>query len=136
MDTNIVNTRSVSVWWCLYVLSNIWTTFAAHENIKQHWGWIEALLIKKSCTVFARKINVRSSYYVNCFIWKKELLKSEWYNIISLINLPAFIQLLTQLPLFSSTTLSWKNFLFKFRTSGGSKLRKFLLASSLKFWNL
>ena len=22
MDTNIINIRSVSVWWCLYVLSN------------------------------------------------------------------------------------------------------------------
>ena len=23
MDTNVVNFRSVSVWWCLYVLSNM-----------------------------------------------------------------------------------------------------------------
>ena len=23
MDTNIVNIRSITIWWCLYVLSNI-----------------------------------------------------------------------------------------------------------------
>ena len=29
MDTNIVNIKRVSVWWCLYVLSKIWATSEA-----------------------------------------------------------------------------------------------------------
>ena len=29
MSTNIVNIKSVSVWWCLYVLSNTSATFEA-----------------------------------------------------------------------------------------------------------
>ena len=29
MDTNLVNVKSVSVWSCLYVLSNTWGTFEA-----------------------------------------------------------------------------------------------------------
>ena len=40
---NIVNIKSVSVWSCLYVLSNIYTTFEAQfmKKVKQHWGWDE-----------------------------------------------------------------------------------------------
>ena len=43
---NIVNVKGVSVWWCLYVLSNTWATFQAKicKKVKQHWGWK-----KKSC---------------------------------------------------------------------------------------
>ena len=40
---HIVNIRSVSVWWCLYVLSNIWSSI--HEKVKQNWSWVE----KKRC---------------------------------------------------------------------------------------
>ena len=42
MGTNIVNVRSASVWWHLYVkqhLSNAWSSI--HEKVKQHWGWVE-----------------------------------------------------------------------------------------------
>ena len=54
MDTNTENIRSVSVWWCLYVLSNTYlsnTWRSIHEKVKQHWGCVEkkALLIKKAC---------------------------------------------------------------------------------------
>ena len=39
MDTNKVNIRSLSVWWCFYVLSNTWSSI--HENVQQHWSWVE-----------------------------------------------------------------------------------------------
>ena len=34
MDTNIVNMKNVSVWWCLYVLSNTKATFEAQFTKK------------------------------------------------------------------------------------------------------
>ena len=34
MDTNIVNIKSASVWWCLYVLSNTKATFEAQFRKK------------------------------------------------------------------------------------------------------
>ena len=30
VGTNIVNIKSVLVWWC-----------SMHEKVKQHWGWVE-----------------------------------------------------------------------------------------------
>ena len=39
MDKNIVNINIASVWWCLNVLSNIWSSI--HEKVKQHWVWVE-----------------------------------------------------------------------------------------------
>ena len=37
MDTNIVNIKSVEVWWCLKQhLSDIWSSI--HERDKQTWG--------------------------------------------------------------------------------------------------
>ena len=39
IETNIVNIKSVLVWWWLYVLSNIRSS--VHENVKQDWGWTE-----------------------------------------------------------------------------------------------
>ena len=40
---NIVNIKSVSVWWWLYIWSSI------HEKVKQHWDWVKKnLAYKKS----------------------------------------------------------------------------------------
>ena len=53
MGTNIVNFRSVSVWWYLLYycikqhLTNIWSSI--HETFKQHWGWVE----KKRVIIFS-----------------------------------------------------------------------------------
>ena len=35
MDTNKVNIKSISVWWCLYVLSNTWATLKAQLFMKK-----------------------------------------------------------------------------------------------------
>ena len=52
MDTNIINIKSVSVWWCFYVLSNTSATFEAQFMKKLSNTEAElkkALLIKKAC---------------------------------------------------------------------------------------
>ena len=49
MGTNIVIIKSVSIWWWLYVLSNIWSSI--HEKVKQHWGWIE-----KKCCLYEKSV--------------------------------------------------------------------------------
>ena len=58
MDTNAVNIKSASVWWCLYVLSNILATFKA-QFMKNLSNTVAELKIsvdyKKS--VYARFIN-------------------------------------------------------------------------------
>ena len=48
---HIVNIRVISVWFCLYLLSNAKATFEVHEKNKQRWGWLEknVLVIKKAC---------------------------------------------------------------------------------------
>ena len=57
MDTNIVNIRSISLWWHLYVLSNTWSSI--HEKVKQHWGRSEKkrCLYKKACDTWFTKYN-------------------------------------------------------------------------------
>ena len=42
MNTDPLNTKSIksaSAWYCLFVLSNIWSLI--HVKVKQHWGWIK-----------------------------------------------------------------------------------------------
>ena len=55
MDKNIVNKKSVSVWWCLYVLSNTQATntcSSIYEKVKQHWRWVEkSIAYKKSAYI-------------------------------------------------------------------------------------
>ena len=54
MDTNIVNIRNISVWWCFYVLNYTKATFKAHsvhEKVKQQWGWTE----KKKRVAYSKK---------------------------------------------------------------------------------
>ena len=63
MDTNILNIKCVSmIVLCIKQhLSNIWSSI--HENIKQHWGWVEKRFVYKK----------------SVYIW--ELFKFFWYNI-------------------------------------------------------
>ena len=52
MDTNIVNIKSVLLWWCLYALSNAYATYEAQftkKLSKTHADFKKALLIKKAC---------------------------------------------------------------------------------------
>ena len=48
---HVVNIRTVSVWWCLYVSSNTSFTFEGQFiEVKQHWGWVEkCVAYKKVC---------------------------------------------------------------------------------------
>ena len=56
------NCLSISVWWCLYVLSNqttpksIWTWI--HAKVKQHWGWVEeSVAFKKTCNLWSSQLS-------------------------------------------------------------------------------
>ena len=55
VDTNLVNIKSVSVWWCLYVLSNTEATFEAQFMKKlgnTEADLKKALLLKKACICY------------------------------------------------------------------------------------
>ena len=53
---NIVNIKTVLVWWALY-LSNTWSSI--HEKVKQHWGWVE----KMRCLLKKRGIDVKTAIF-------------------------------------------------------------------------
>ena len=52
MDTNILYIKSVSVWWCFYILNNTLTRVVP-KIMKQHLGWVEkrCCLYKKACII-------------------------------------------------------------------------------------
>ena len=58
MDTNTVNIKSASVWWCLYVLSNILATFEAQfmKNLSNTEAELKMSVAYKK-NVYTRFIN-------------------------------------------------------------------------------
>ena len=62
MDINIVNVESVSLWWCLYVLSSTWATFEA--KVMKKWSNTEAKL-KKSVAYKKACITIMPANYTS-----------------------------------------------------------------------
>ena len=73
MDTNIVNIKSVSVWWCLYVLSN---TYATREvQVMKKVSNTEAEL-KESVAY-----EIKSVFVILCETWQNYK-KLVFFNVI------------------------------------------------------
>ena len=85
MGANIVNTKSISVSWCLYVLSNTYATFDAQFMKKLSNTQAE---LKKRCL---KELGVIKLFYLHCFgekplgeKWNSEILN--WSKMFCKIN--------------------------------------------------